>query len=239
MIPFFLDLKNFKVLVFGYGDVSKRRILKLIESNANIDVYSQENPFNISKKYNYEFISYTACNISKLTTYELENLIKKYDIIITCVDKKNNKRIVEISKNLKKMVSSSTFEPEINFIIPAFFKKDDICFSIYTGGKSPLIAREVRKLVQNYLSDYKSEIELQEQIRNLLKDNTLSYSKTDADDNLNFKNQIDRKEILELAFKDEKFKGKILNLIEEYFKNNQDSKIKKIIKNNTKDNNQN
>ncbi|MBP2201846.1 precorrin-2 dehydrogenase/sirohydrochlorin ferrochelatase [Methanococcus voltae] len=221
MIPFFLDLKDFKVAVFGYGDVSKRRISKLIESSAKIDVYSLEN-VEISKDYTYKDITYKNCDINKLTNQELEALIKKYDIIITSIDKKNNERIVKISKNLKKMISSSTFESEINFIIPAYYKKDDICFSIYTGGKSPLVAREIRKLVQNYLNDNELEIEIQEKVRELLKNNGKNKKENQNgalfDTNI-FKNQSDRKEILELAFNDENFKRKILNLITEYSKN--------------------
>ncbi|MBP2144327.1 precorrin-2 dehydrogenase/sirohydrochlorin ferrochelatase [Methanococcus voltae] len=223
MIPFFLDLKDFNVAVFGYGDVSKRRISKILEGGAKIDIYSLEN-VEISEEYAYKDISYKNCDITKLTDQELEDLIKKYDIIVTSIDKKNNERIVKISKNLKKMISSSTFESEINFIIPAYYKKDDICFSIYTGGKSPLIAREIRKLVQNYLTDNELEIEIQEKVRKLLKSNDKTENKIKnennpvCDTNI-FKNQSGRKEILELAFNDENFKRKILNLINEYSKN--------------------
>lgn len=77
-------------------------------------------------------------------------------------------------------------------------------FAIYTKGKSPLIAREVRKLVENYLTHHEDQLILQSSVRDFLKNiNSISDQRV-------------RKEILEKIFDNERFREELLKLIERY-----------------------
>ncbi len=209
MMPLFVDLKNFKICIFGFGDVGKRRFEKILNANptpCKITVYAK----NISKEdigkyknnYNSINIDFINCDINNLNDDDLKNIIEKYDFILTAIDEKNNKRIVRISNELNKLINSSTFEKEINVIIPACCEVDGIYFSIYTGGKSPLIARNIRKLVENYLKNHKNDVLIQNGLRDFLKYNISSQSK--------------RKKILEEMYKNEDFKKEFLKLIDKY-----------------------
>ena len=202
-----MDLEGFKICIFGFGNVGKRRFKKILNANPyKITVYAKnigkEDIDKYKNNYNNININFVNCDIDNLNDDELKSIINKYDFIITAIDEKNNKRIVKISKELNKFINSSTFEKEINVIIPAYCEVDGIYFSIYTGGKSPLIARNIRKLVEDYLKNRKDDVLIQNGLRDFLKCNILSQS--------------ERKKVLEEMYKNEDFKKEFLKLIDRY-----------------------
>lgn len=207
MIPVFIKLKDFKVCIFGFGEVGRRRLNKIISGEPEkITLYTKEEIDRETKMYyknicNIEFIT---CNVEELTEEDIEKIIKEHDFIITAIDEKNNRRIVNIARRFRKFINSSTFEKDINFVIPAYCYKDGIYFVVYTQGKSPLIARNIRKLVENYIENHRYEIDLQNCLRDFLKEHILS--------------QRDRRMILEEVFRNKEFKKELLNLIEKYRK---------------------
>jgi len=200
MIPVFLDLSGFNVLIFGFGSVGKRRFEKFLESRAKITVYSK----NIDKTdiLKYENARFFESDVSNLSDEELYSIIKNHDIIITAIDEENNKRIVLIAKSINKFINSSTFEKESNLIVPACCSVDGVSFAVYTGGKSPIVAREIRKNVEEYLKNSEFEISFQNKLRDFLKDK--------------IEDQNERKKVLEKVFSDENFKKELLELIEKH-----------------------
>ncbi|HIP16491.1 MAG TPA: bifunctional precorrin-2 dehydrogenase/sirohydrochlorin ferrochelatase [Methanothermococcus okinawensis] len=207
MIPIFIKLKDFKVCIFGFGEVGRRRLDKIISGEPKkITIYTKENVDEETMSYyknicNIEFIT---CNVEDLREEEIEEVIKEHDFIITAMDEKNNRKIVNIAKRFSKFINSSTFERNVNFIIPAYCYRDGIYFAVYTQGKSPLIARHIRKLVENYIENHGYEIDLQNSLRSFLKEYIPS--------------QRDRKEILEEIFRNKDFKRELLELIKKYKK---------------------
>ena len=205
MIPIFISLKGFKVCIFGFGEVGRRRLDKIISGEPEkITLYTKEEIDGETKRYyenlcNIEFIT---CNVEDLTEEEIERILKKHDFIITAIDERNNRRIVDIAKRLKKFINSSTFERDINFIIPAYCYKNGIYFVVYTQGKSPLIAKSIRELVERYIENYEYEIDLLSSIRSFLKDRIPS--------------QRERRKILKEVFRNKDFKEELLKLIEKY-----------------------
>ncbi|AEF97016.1 precorrin-2 dehydrogenase/sirohydrochlorin ferrochelatase family protein [Methanotorris igneus] len=200
MIPVFVNLEGFRVAIFGFGEVGKRRAKKLLKANANIDIYSKTfDDEEFEKKINF-----IKCDVNEISDGDLEKIIKKYDIIVTAIDKKNNERIVKIARKLGKFVNSATFEDEANLIIPACTEVDGVLFAVYTKGKSPLIAREIRKLVESYLLYHEEDLIIQSYVREKLKEK--------------ISNQKERKEILEKLFKNDEFKKELSKLIGKYGK---------------------
>ncbi len=167
-------------------------------AGAEVDIYSKdfdEEILNLSKekKINLKYI-----DINKVSDDDLKNIIKNYDFIVTAVNEEINDRIKKIALKLNKFINSST--EEINFIIPACVVKDDVIFSIYTKGKSPLVAKEIRKIVENYLDNY--DLDLIFKFRAFLKDNIKDHKK--------------RKEILNKLFSNERFREELLELIKKW-----------------------
>ncbi|WP_456419804.1 precorrin-2 dehydrogenase/sirohydrochlorin ferrochelatase family protein [Methanocaldococcus infernus] len=194
-LPTLLSFKNKKVAIFGCGNVGKRRAKKLLNAGAEVHIYSKD--FDESL-LNYGNVKFFKIDLSKVGEEELKNIIKNYDFIVTAVNEEINKKISEIAIKLNKFVNSST--EELNFIIPACVVKEDIIFSIYTGGRSPILAREIRKMVEKYIDE--GEIEFIGAFRKFLKDKVKDSKK--------------RREILEKLFTNERFQEELLRLIEKW-----------------------
>jgi len=207
MIPVFIKLKGFKVCIFGFGEVGRRRLDKIVSGEPEkITVYTKEEVDRETVDYykNICNIQFITCNVENLKDKDIEEIVKEHDFIITAIDERNNRRIVNIAKRFKKFINSSTFERDVNFIIPAYCYKDGIYFAVYTQGRSPLIARSIRELVEKYIENHKYEIDLQSYLRDFLKGCISS--------------QRDRREILEEVFRNKEFKKELLDLIGKYKK---------------------
>lgn len=207
MVPVFIKLKGFSVCIFGFGKVGRRRLDKIIAGEPEkITVYTKGKIDKKTENYykNICNIQFITCNVEDLRDKDIEEIVKEHDFIITAIDEENNRRIVNIVKRFKKFINSSTFEEDINLIIPAYCYKDGIYFVVYTQGKSPLIARNIRELVEKYIENHKYDIDLQSYLRDFLKGYIPS--------------QRDRREILEEVFRNKEFKRELLDLIGKYKK---------------------
>ncbi|ACX72351.1 siroheme synthase [Methanocaldococcus vulcanius M7] len=201
MLPVLLSFKGKKVVIFGCGSVGTRRAKKILKNGGIVDIYSMEFSEEIkSLKDRCDNLNLIKLDIKKLSDDELKKIITKYDFVITAIDPQTNKKIVKIALSLNKFVNSSTNEEEINFIIPACTEVDGVIFSIYTGGKSPLIARNIRIIVENYLKS--ADLDGIAKFRDVLKEI--------------IPNSKDRKKILEDLLKNEEFREDLKNLIEKW-----------------------
>ena len=77
--------------------------------------------------------------------------------------------VADISKD--KLVNRADFPDNGDIIVPTSFNIGDIEISIFTNGKSPLMAKQLRKRIQSIITeDDILEIELQDYSRSLLKE---------------------------------------------------------------------
>ena len=201
LLPVLLSFEGKKVAIFGCGSVGKRRAKKILKSGGIVDIYSKEFDDEIKKlKENNKNLNLIKVDVNQLSDEELKNIIKKYEFIITAINDEINKRVVKIAKDLNKFVNSSTKIEGVNFIIPAYTEVDEVIFSIYTKGKSPLIAKHIRIFVENYLKS--TDINMIAYIREFLKET--------------IPKQRDREKILKKIFENEKFRTELKRLIEKW-----------------------
>lgn len=70
-----------------------------------------------------------------------------------------------------KLVNRADYPYDGNIIVPTSFSIGDVEISIFTNGKSPLMARQMRKKIQSIITEEDIlEIELQDYARGQLKD---------------------------------------------------------------------
>ncbi|XRP97288.1 precorrin-2 dehydrogenase/sirohydrochlorin ferrochelatase family protein [Methanocaldococcus sp. 16A] len=205
MLPVLLSFDRKKVAIFGCGSVGKRRAKKILKNGGIVDIYSKEFDDEMKKlKENNKNLNLIKTDINQLSDEELKNIIMKYDFIVAAINEEINKRIVKLSRDLNKFVNSSTKVEGVNFIIPAYTEVDEVIFSIYTKGKSPLIAKHIRIFVENYLKS--TDINMIAYMREYLKE---TYPK-----------QKDREKILKKIFENEKFREELKRLIEKWENDN-------------------
>ena len=138
---------------------------------------------------------------------DVDELVKWSDLVVVASgDEELSNYVSNIAKN--KLVNRADFPYDGNVIVPTSFNIGEIEISIFTNGKSPLMARQLRKKIQSIITDEDIlEIELQDYARSLLKDSV--------------DNQKDRRDYLYQIFEDEK--------INEFIKNNQVDEAKQYI----------
>lgn len=183
---FFLRMDNKKILIVGTGEVGKRRAKRFLKEGAEVILVGN----NVSNELKEKGAIFKT----------IENLVKLVDwadiVVVASGDEKLNSYVSSISS--EKLLNRADFPEEGNLIVPTSFYIEDIQVSIFTNGKSPLMARELRKKIQRSISNNDLlNIELQDYARNILKKN--------------LPNQKDRKKYLYNIAKDEKIKEFIDN----------------------------
>lgn len=169
--PLYLEVEGRNVFILGTGEVATRRANRFLDKGANVVLAGE----SISKE-----LQEKGAILKPLEN--LEELVEWSDfVILASGDEELSDHIASISR--EKLLNRAD-EPESgNMIVPTSFLIGDIEFSIFTNGKSPLMAKELRKRIQATITKEDIlEIELQDYARTLLKEKVA--------------NQKDRREIL-------------------------------------------
>ncbi|MCK9150375.1 precorrin-2 dehydrogenase/sirohydrochlorin ferrochelatase family protein [Methanobacterium alcaliphilum] len=156
--PLFLQMADKKVLIIGSGEVGERRALRFLKAGAEVVIIGG----TLSKDIQYNGA------VSKPRD-ELEKWIEWCDlVIIASGDTDFNNKVASLSG--EKLINRADNPFEGNLIIPTTFSVGEAQISIYTGGKSPLMARMLRKKIQAAITEEDIlQIELQDYARNKLK----------------------------------------------------------------------
>lgn len=160
----FLEMKDKHVLIIGTGSVGIRRARRFLDVGANVSIITH----NIDDNLKEEFLSKGA------TFYEDKDrgeLLDKCDLVVVATDDKKLNEEISI-KARDKLVNCASNISLSNVIVPSTFDIGGVTVSLYTGSKSPLMAKELRKKIQSVITPEDIlNIRLQESIRDLLKDN--------------------------------------------------------------------
>ncbi|WP_407415958.1 bifunctional precorrin-2 dehydrogenase/sirohydrochlorin ferrochelatase [Methanobrevibacter sp.] len=180
----YLKTSGLNVFILGTGEVATRRANKFLDHGAIVKL--------AGNSINEELLRKGA---SLHSTDEADELVSWADlVVIASGDKKLSDYVSRISKD--KLVNRADFPDDGNIIVPTSFNIGDIEISIFTNGKSPLMARQLRKRIQSIITEEDIlEIELQDYSRSLLKE----Y----------IPNQKDRRDYLYKIFEDRNIKDLI------------------------------
>ena len=154
----YLKTSNLNVFILGTGEVATRRANKFLDHGANVKLAGD----NLAD----ELVSKGAILCS---TEDVDDLVEWSDfVVIASGDRTLSNYVSKIAED--KLLNRADFPSEGNVIVPTSFNIGDIEISIFTGGRSPLMARQLRKKIQSTITEEDIlEIELQDYARNKLK----------------------------------------------------------------------
>ncbi|OED29950.1 bifunctional precorrin-2 dehydrogenase/sirohydrochlorin ferrochelatase [Methanosphaera sp. WGK6] len=159
----FLDMIDKNVLIIGTGSVGIRRTRRFLDAGANVSIITK----NLDDKIRKEFQDKGA------KFYEekyLDELIDTCDLVVVATDDLKLNQDISI-KAQDKLVNCASDISLSNVIVPSTFNIGPVTVSLYTGSKSPLMAKELRKKIQKIITEEDiMNIELQEYLRILLKE---------------------------------------------------------------------
>ena len=174
----YLKTSGLKVFILGTGEVATRRANKFLDHGAIVKLAGSSIEDVLLEKG------------AKLHPIEdIDELVKWADLVVVASgDEELSDYVAEISKD--KLINRADFPNNGNIIVPTSFSIGDVEVSIFTNGKSPLMAKQLRKKIQSIITEEDIfEIELQDYSRSLLKEV--------------IPNQKDRREYLYKIFEDE------------------------------------
>jgi precorrin-2 dehydrogenase / sirohydrochlorin ferrochelatase len=157
--PLYLEMQEKNVLVVGAGEVGERRATRFLKSGANV-IITAGHP---SDKLRTLGATYKPLE-------ELPKWVKWADLVVVASgDPQLNQEVSLLSKD--KLINRADNPEDGNLIVPSSFFIKDVQFSIFTQGKSPLMAKELRKRIQAVVQEEDIlQLELQHFTRQLLKE---------------------------------------------------------------------
>ncbi len=162
----FLNMEKKKVLILGSGEVGQRRALKFLDAHSKVIITGGTVPEKLLK-----------LGALEKPVNELEKWIEWADMVVLASgDSDLNKKAAAMGK--AKLLNRADYPLEGNIIVPTSFSVGDTQISIFTGGKSPLMAKILRKKIQETIKEEDIlQIELQHYARQLLKDRIIDQKK--------------------------------------------------------------
>ena len=158
--PACLDIKGKKCVVVGGGEVAERKVNLLLKCGAEVSIVSP----NLTRRLK-ELNS--KGKIKFLKGEFKEKYLKDIFLVIGATDNCNVNFKVYESANKKNILVNIVDSPELcNFIVPSIVERGDLTIAISTGGKSPALAKKLRKeLEDRYGFEYAKFLNLMGNLR--------------------------------------------------------------------------
>ncbi|MBW1650340.1 MAG: bifunctional precorrin-2 dehydrogenase/sirohydrochlorin ferrochelatase [Deltaproteobacteria bacterium] len=137
--PVNLDIQNKNCLVIGGGSVAERKIKTLIKCGALVTAVAIKASDSIRALADLNKIDL------KIKEYEISDLKNMFLVIGATNNNEVNSDISEDAKKLKVICNIADYPEKCDFILPSIVKRGDLVISISTSGKSPALAKKLRK----------------------------------------------------------------------------------------------
>lgn len=155
----YLKTNSLNVFILGTGEVATRRADKFLSHGASVKLAGESLDYSIEEK-----------GAILVSTDDVDELVNWADlVIIASGDRELSNYVASIAD--KKLLNRADFPNDGNLIVPTSFNIGDVEISIFTNGKSPLMARQLRKKIQEIITDEDLiKMELQDYARSILKE---------------------------------------------------------------------
>ena len=148
--PLFVNLKNKKVLVIGGGKVAFKKIIKIMEYEADITVIAE----NIAEEKLLELKNLKIENNRKIENNkdEIEKLVKEYFFVIATTDNEElNENIAEICDSKGILINNASSKTKMNVMFGGIVKNDEFQIAVSTSGKNCRRSRAMKSEIQKIL----------------------------------------------------------------------------------------
>jgi len=159
-----LDLRKKKCLVVGGGKVAERKVRSLLKSQAVVTVLSPKLNAGLMHLFQKNRIKFIP------RKYRQDDL-RRFSLIFAATDDKEvNKRISQDAKKRDLWINVVDQPRLCTFLVPAVFERGDLKIAISTNGKSPALAKKLKKeLEKTFGKEYANLLKLLGSIRDKLK----------------------------------------------------------------------
>lgn len=142
--PFFIDIKDKRIVVAGGGRVALRKIQKLMPFEPKITVVAPKICREIAETEKVDIL----CR-----PFEDKDICGAFAVISATGDPVLDEHIYRLCTEQNILVNTVDDIDKCGFIFPALVKKESVVAGISTSGKSPVFARYLRELLEEKLTD--------------------------------------------------------------------------------------
>ncbi len=139
--PVFLDLRNRRVLVVGAGKVALRKTRGLLEAGALVTA--------VAPRWEPDFEILPVRLVRR--PFRASDLGGATLVFAATDDRQTNQRVARLAREKGVLANIADSVEECDFIVPARVNRGDVQIAISTGGKSPRLAAETRKRLEEAL----------------------------------------------------------------------------------------
>jgi precorrin-2 dehydrogenase/sirohydrochlorin ferrochelatase len=149
--PIYLDIRDRKCVIIGGGEVAARKAERLLDCGAKVSVISPKLTPELASLKEKDLIYHLAVEYKG-------DLIDGAALVIGATDdEKTNAQISHDARSKGIPVNIVDDPQKCDFILPALVQRGDLAIAVGTGGKSPALARHLRKELE---SKYGKEYEI-------------------------------------------------------------------------------
>ncbi|MBI3793143.1 MAG: bifunctional precorrin-2 dehydrogenase/sirohydrochlorin ferrochelatase [Nitrospinae bacterium] len=161
--PVMMDLRGRKCVVVGGGEVSARKAETLLECGAKVTVVSPELETSL------EYLVRNG-KISHVKEEYRKGALDGAAIAVAATDREEVNRAVYADATAGGIPVNVVDVPELcTFIVPSVVERGDLIIAISTSGKSPAMAKRIRKETEERFGpEYGAMLELMGEIRALV-----------------------------------------------------------------------
>lgn len=161
--PIHLDIRNKNCLVVGGGGVGTRKVKTLLKCGAKVTVVSPA----ISDRL--QTLAESARLTLKARPYRTEDIEGMFLVIGASDDETLNRQISSDAERRNTLCNIADRPEKCNFILPSIVRRDDLVITISTSGRSPALAKKLRKkLERRFGPEYGDFLKLMGAIRSKL-----------------------------------------------------------------------
>ena len=163
--PICLDLRGRQCVVVGGGDVSERKVTRLVQCGARVTVVDRQLSPGLERMKKEAAINHVDDGYNA-------SFLRDAFLVIAATDQDEvNEAVSRDARKLGIIVNVVDDPRRCDFILPSVFQQGDLSIAVSTGGKSPALAK---KLARDLHSLYGPEYELLLQIMGELRERMLA-----------------------------------------------------------------
>ena len=161
--PINLDIRDRKCLVIGGGSVGTRKVMTLLNCGARVTVISPQ----VTEKLNE--LARAGSIALQNRSYRTADLKGVFLVIGATDDETLNQKISRDAVSRKILCNIADRPAACNFILPSIVHRGDLVITISTSGKSPALAKKLRKALEaEFGEEYAGLLQLMGAIREKL-----------------------------------------------------------------------
>ena len=163
--PVFLDIAGKPCAVVGGGEVALRKAQRLLQCHAMVLVIAEELSPDweaLQGEDNLHFIH---------GKYDPRHIEGMFLVIGATNNREVNERIFQDAQRLQILVNIVDEPMRCDFILPSLVERGDLSVAISTGGKSPAMAKRLRKELEDTLgTEYEIALRIMGDIRRIVQE---------------------------------------------------------------------